>query len=74
MPESINLLVQRDSAEQTLSGLEAQLQTIRFDFDKFEIRTDMEEKLKTNATLANADASIYNVKPVSYTHLRAHET
>ena len=51
-----------DSAEQTLSGLEAQLQTIRFDFDKFEIRTDMEEKLKTNATLANADASIYNVK------------
>ena len=51
-----------DNAEQTLAGLEAQLQTITFDFDKFEIKADMEPKVKTNATLANAAASIYTVK------------
>lgn len=51
-----------DSAEQTLSGLEAQLQTVTFDFDKFEIKTDMQDKLNTNAALAKAGASIYNVK------------
>jgi peptidoglycan-associated lipoprotein len=51
-----------DSAEQTLAGLEAQLQTVTFDFDKFEIRADMEPKVKTNASLANAAASMYTVK------------
>ncbi len=51
-----------DSAEKTLGMLEASLQTITFDFDKFAIRTDMEDKLKANATIANAGASVYNVK------------
>jgi len=51
-----------DNAEQTLAGLEAQLQTVTFDFDKFEIRADMEPKVKTNASLANAAASMYTVK------------
>lgn len=51
-----------DNAEQTLAGLEAQLQTITFDFDKFEIRADMEPKVQTNASLANAGASVYSVK------------
>ena len=51
-----------DSAEQTLSALEAKLQSITFDFDKFEIKADMEDKLKGNAALANASASAYNVK------------
>ncbi len=51
-----------DANEQSLSGLEAQLKSIQFDFDKFEIRTDMEETLKMNATLAKAGASVYNVK------------
>lgn len=51
-----------DANEQSLSGLEAQLKSITFDFDKFEIRADMEETLKTNSTLAKAGASIYNVK------------
>ena len=51
-----------DNAEQTLSGLEAQLQTVTFDFDKFEIKADMQDKLNTNASLAKAAASIYNVK------------
>jgi len=51
-----------DSVEQTLSSLEAQLQTITFDFDKFEIKADMEEKIKSNATIATVGAAIYNVK------------
>ncbi len=51
-----------DSAEQTLSDLESKLTTITFDFDKFEIRSDMEDRVKTNAALANAGASVYNVK------------
>ena len=51
-----------DNAEQTLSALEAKLQTITFDFDKFAIRADMEDKLNANASLAKVGASIYNVK------------
>ncbi len=51
-----------DANEKSLSGLEAQFQSIRFDFDKFEIRADMEETLKTNATLAKVGALVYNVK------------
>ncbi len=51
-----------DNNEISLSGLEAQLNSVTFDFDKFEIRADMQDKLKANAMLANAAASIYNVK------------
>ena len=51
-----------DANEMSLSGLEAQLKSIKFDFDKFEIRADMENTLKTNSTLAKAGASVYNVK------------
>jgi len=51
-----------DSVEQTLSALESQLQTVTFDFDKFNIRADMEDKVKLNSTIANAGASIYSVK------------
>lgn len=51
-----------DNAEQTLAGLEAQLTTVTFDFDKFEIRADMEPKVKTNSAIANAAASMYTVK------------
>ncbi|MFC2074028.1 OmpA family protein [Campylobacterota bacterium] len=51
-----------DANEQSLSGLEAQLKSITFDFDKFEIKADMEETLNINSTIAKAGASIYNVK------------
>ncbi|PHR58136.1 MAG: peptidoglycan-associated lipoprotein [Arcobacter sp.] len=51
-----------DAGEATLSSLEAQLQSVTFDFDKFEIKADMQDKLTVNATLAKAGASIYNVK------------
>ena len=51
-----------DSNEKSLSGLEGRLQSITFDFDKFNIRADMQNKLKVNATLTNAAAAAYNVK------------
>lgn len=51
-----------DGNEKTLSALEGQFQTIQFDFDKFVIRADMENKLKANAALSKAAASIYNLK------------
>lgn len=51
-----------DTAEQTLSVLEGQLQTVTFDFDKFEIKSDMQDKMTKNATIAKVGAAIYNVK------------
>ena len=51
-----------DSNEKSLSGLEGRLQSITFDFDKFNIKSDMQNNLKVNATLSNAAASAYNVK------------
>ena len=51
-----------DANEQSLSALEAKLLSIQFDFDKFEIRADMENTLKANSALAQAGASVYNVK------------
>ncbi len=51
-----------DAVETSLGALEAKLQSIRFDFDKFEIRADMENTLKANSTLVKVGASVYNVK------------
>ena len=51
-----------DSNEKSLSGLEGRLQTITFDFDKFNIRADMQNNLKINATIASSAAAAYNVK------------
>jgi len=51
-----------DNNEMSLSGLEAQLKSITFDFDKFAIKADMQDNLKMNATLAKAGASAYSVK------------
>lgn len=51
-----------DSNEMTMSGLEAQMQSINFDFDKFNIRTDMEDRVKNNAGISNGDAQNYMIK------------
>ncbi len=51
-----------DKAEETLSVIEAQMKTVTFDFDKFNIRSDMEDNMKLNSTIAKAGASIYNLK------------
>ena len=51
-----------DSNEMTMSGLERQMQTVQFDFDKFNIRTDMKPRVVANSELANAAASDYTIK------------
>ncbi len=51
-----------DSNEMTMSGLESQMQSVRFDFDKFSIRSDMEDEINNNAAIANGDAQNYMIK------------
>jgi len=46
----------------TMSDIEKQLTSVYFDFDKFNIRADMQEKVTTSAAVANAAASAYSVK------------
>ena len=48
--------------ELSLSDIEKQLTSVYFDFDKFDIRADMQDKISTGATVANAAASAYSVK------------
>ena len=51
-----------DSNEMTMANLEKELLTVYFDYDKFHIRPDMESKVTTSATVANAGASAFTVK------------
>lgn len=48
--------------ETTMEGLESKMQTINFDFDKFDIRADMQERVDANAELANDKAAKYAIK------------
>ena len=51
-----------DSNEMTMSGLERQMKTVNFDFDKFDIRVDMKPRVVANSELANGAASQYMIK------------
>ncbi len=51
-----------DSNEMTMSGLERQMQTVKFDFDQFVIRPDMKPRVTGNSELANGPAANYMVK------------
>jgi len=46
----------------TMSDIEKQLTSVYFDFDKFNINADMQDKISNGATIANAAASAYSVK------------
>jgi len=46
----------------TMSDLEAEMESIYFDFDKFNIKEDEAEKVDHNAKIAMGDASSYLVK------------
>lgn len=45
-----------------LSDYEAKLSSVYFDFDKFNIKADMKEKISSDATLVNGEANAYGVK------------
>jgi len=46
----------------SMAEIEAQLSPIYFDFDKFNINTDMQDKISTGASIAKAAALPYSVK------------
>ncbi len=46
----------------SMSDIEKQLTSVYFDFDKFNINADMQDKISNGATIANAAASAYSVK------------
>ncbi|WP_373003335.1 OmpA family protein [Sulfurimonas sp.] len=51
-----------DSNEMNMANLEKELSTVYFDFDKFNIRADMQSKVTNSATVVNAGASAFTVK------------
>ena len=51
-----------DSNEMSMANLEQELLTVYFDFDKFVIRDDMQDKVSTDAKLANGAANSFVVK------------
>ena len=59
---AVSGMVESDTSEMTLSSLEGKMQTVSFDFDKFNIRPDMEDRVNANAQLAKGDASTYMIK------------
>ena len=50
------------SENEAMMKLEKELATIYFDFDKFNIRSDMKEKVSTDVAIANGQASKYSLK------------
>ncbi|MFT7003304.1 MAG: peptidoglycan-associated lipoprotein [Sulfurimonas sp.] len=51
-----------DSNEMNMANLEKDLSTVYFDFDKFVIRADMQDKVTNSATVANGPANTFTVK------------
>lgn len=60
--KDINAINEIDQNEMNMLGLERQMKVIYFDFDKFNIRSDMQADMKSNSALANGAASAYTIK------------
>ena len=54
--------IDADSNEMTMASIEGKLASIYFDFDKFNIRTDMKDTLTQDAQIAKESASKFTVK------------
>ena len=57
-----NGVVSSDSNEMNMASLEKEMLSVYFDFDKFDIRSDMQEKVSNDATLAKTTANAFMVK------------
>ncbi|MBU0721231.1 OmpA family protein [bacterium] len=57
-----NGMIDSDSNEMNMANLEKDMQTVYFDFDKFDIRSDMQEKVSNDAKLAKGAASAFTIK------------
>ncbi|MEA3331462.1 MAG: OmpA family protein [Campylobacterota bacterium] len=51
-----------DTNEMNMAAIEKELSTVYFDFDKFNIRADMKDKVSNDAQIANGSASSFMVK------------
>ena len=51
-----------DDSEMTMDSLENKLSSIYFDFDKFNIRADMQDEISDSSSVVKNDASSYTVK------------
>ncbi|WP_324170815.1 OmpA family protein [Sulfurimonas sp.] len=57
-----NSILNSDSNEVNMATLEKELLSVYFDYDKFSVRADMQEKVTNSATLANGTAGAFTVK------------
>ncbi len=60
--DSSNAMSGSESMESRIAGLEKKLSSIYFDFDKFNIRSDMQSALTTDASVVKTEASDLTVK------------
>jgi len=51
-----------DSNEKAMANLEKQLESIYFNFDKFDIRSDMKENVTKDASFINGPAKVFTIK------------
>ena len=51
-----------DSNEMNMASIENKMQTIYFDFDKFFIKSNMQDNISNDANIANKSASKYKLK------------
>ena len=57
-----NAMASSDSNEVSIASLEEDLSTVYFDFDKFVIRADMQDRVTADAKVANGPAKSFKVK------------
>jgi len=57
-----NSTLNADSDEMSMNSLEEKLSSVYFDFDKFNIRTDMQDNISSSSQVANSSASNFTVK------------
>jgi len=57
-----NSMSKSDSNEMMMADLEKELTSVYFDYDKFNVRADMQDKVTNSATVANSTASAFTVK------------
>ncbi len=59
---SENSMSQADSNEMNMASLEDKLTSVYFNFDQFNIRSDMQGKISNSSQIANSTASAFTVK------------
>jgi len=57
-----NAMSSSDSNEMNMANLEKDLSSVYFDFDKFNIRSDMQNRVANGATVAKGAASAFTIK------------